>query len=101
MLQSKAMTSPTPTVASPPYGQYAAFYDRSGQIHFAVLTEIYLLDIIREFRPPGLRLLDLACGTGTLAIMFAKAGWTVTGLDRSSAMLDEAEGKRQAAGVDV
>ena len=37
-------------------------------------------------QPPG-RLLDVACGTGQHAVRFAKAGWTVVGVDQSAAML--------------
>ena len=44
-------------------------------------------------------MLDLACGTGTLALMQAEAGWEVTGLDASPAMLREARRKQAAAGV--
>lgn len=40
-------------------------------------------------------LLDVACGTGQLATYFLEAGYTVTGLDLSPAMLDHA---RQNAG---
>lgn len=37
--------------------------------------------------------LDLACGTGTLSLMLAQAGYTVIGLDRSAAMLAQARQK--------
>jgi SAM-dependent methyltransferase len=43
-------------------------------------------------------MLDLACGTGTLAILRAEAGWETTGLDRSPSMLDEA--RRKSHGSD-
>ena len=35
-------------------------------------------------------LLDLCCGTGQLSLYFLERGYTVTGLDLSDAMLDQA-----------
>jgi SAM-dependent methyltransferase len=40
------------------------------------------------------RVLDLACGTGILSLMFARRGYDVVGLDTSSAMLDVAREKQ-------
>ena len=39
------------------------------------------------------RSLDLGCGTGTLAILMAEAGWKAIGLDLSEAMLVQAKQK--------
>lgn len=79
------------------YEDYAAIYDRSGQIRFAVLMDLYVRDLLRQHPVSGSRMLDLACGTGTLALLMAERGWQVIGLDRSRAMLDEAARKRAAA----
>src|SRR5688572_13640084 len=87
--------------AGPIYHTYAALYDRSGQIRFSVLMQIYLPEVLAQHQAPGKRMLDLACGTGTLALMQAEAGWEVIGLDASPAMLAEARRKQAAAGVDV
>ena len=43
--------------------------------------------------------LELACGTGRVAIPLAKAGLQVTGIDLSRGMLDEARRKAAAEGV--
>jgi ubiquinone/menaquinone biosynthesis C-methylase UbiE len=49
--------------------------------------------------PPGGELLDVACGFGRHAVPLAAAGFAVTGVDRSRALLAEAE--RRAGGVDA
>ncbi len=50
---------------------------------------------------PDQRLLDLGTGTGTLARGFAERGCRVTGLDRSPALIAEAERLDARAGVSV
>ncbi|MEW6750032.1 MAG: class I SAM-dependent methyltransferase [Candidatus Latescibacterota bacterium] len=45
--------------------------------------------------------LELACGTGALALPLARAGHRVTGLDNAPAMLQEARRKADAAGLCV
>lgn len=47
----------------------------------------------------GRRLLDVACGTGTVAIEAARRGAAVVGLDLTPAMLDIAQQRAAAAGV--
>lgn len=78
------------------YEDYAATYDRTGQIQFSVLMNIYLRDLLRAHPVPGMTLLDLACGTGTLALLQAEQGWQVIGIDRSAAMLAQAQRKLAA-----
>ena len=46
-------------------------------------------------------ILELGCGTGRVAIALADAGHHVVGLDRSSAMLNVAAGKREALAADA
>jgi ubiquinone/menaquinone biosynthesis C-methylase UbiE len=50
---------------------------------------------------PGERLLDIGCGTGTLAVEAARIGARVVAIDRSAAMLSIARGKAARAGVAV
>ncbi|MDP9314720.1 MAG: class I SAM-dependent methyltransferase [Chloroflexota bacterium] len=76
------------------YDAYAAAYDRSGQLRFSILMDVYLRDLLRSHAVPGWTMVDLACGTGTLALLMAERGWTVLGLDNSPAMLAQAEQKR-------
>src|SRR4051812_16049188 len=49
----------------------------------------------------GERVLDLACGTGNAAIEAARAGAHVTGLDAAARLIEVAEARAAAAGVDV
>lgn len=49
--------------------------------------------------PRGGSILDLGCGTGGHAIPLAREGYRVTGIDRSSEMLDIARQKAVEAGV--
>jgi ubiquinone/menaquinone biosynthesis C-methylase UbiE len=50
---------------------------------------------------PGSRLLDLATGTGSVALEFANRGCEVTGLDLSEPMLEVGRAKAQRAGRNV
>ena len=50
--------------------------------------------------PPGARLLDLACGTGTDAFWFARHGYTVHGIDISDGMLQRAATKAKQLGLE-
>lgn len=50
---------------------------------------------------PGQRILDLGTGTGTLARGFARRGCSVTGLDPSTSLMDEARRLDAEAGVHV
>ena len=86
-------------MSTPIYHEYAPFYDGSGQIRFAVLMGQYLEELLARHPVAGRRALDVACGTGTLALLLADAGWKVVGLDSSQAMLAQARAK--AANVET
>jgi SAM-dependent methyltransferase len=48
---------------------------------------------------PGCRLLDVGCGSGQLALMAAKDGLEVTGVDIAANLVERAEARAQAEGL--
>lgn len=82
-----------------PFARLAPHYDAlMANTPYAYWAD-YITDLsYRAGRPirPGSRLLDLATGTGSLALVFAGRGCFVTGLDRSEPMLVEARRKAEA-----
>lgn len=76
-----------------PYQKYAEIYDQlSGKTFSAAITE-YAFQILHKYRYQPGSALDLCCGTGTAAIMFARNGYETVGLDRSAEMLKIARKK--------
>ena len=78
------------------YDSYAPLYDGSGQIRFALLMGQYLREVLHRHTLAGRRVLDVACGTGTLALLLADEGWDALGIDASGAMLEQARHKAAA-----
>lgn len=65
------------------------------------LRDIHALTIERIDAQPGDRLLDAATGTGALAILAAKRGADVVGLDLAPALIDTAKERAAEEGVTV
>ncbi len=78
------------------YNQLAQYYDWTGSLDFTELLVEKTQGLLeaRKIEPPA-HIVDLACGTGELSFALATAGYTVTGIDQSKAMLAEA-GKKDA-----
>jgi len=57
--------------------------------------------IARRHLKPGIRLLDVACGSGNVCIPAAKAGAAVTGVDIAPNLLDEARSRAARESVDI
>jgi ubiquinone/menaquinone biosynthesis C-methylase UbiE len=83
------------------YDHYAQIYDDSGQIVFSIKMIPYLSELLDRHHVPGRSMLDLACGTGTVALSFAHQGWEVYAVDASSGMLKQARQKAEQAGQQV
>lgn len=84
------------------YDRYAEVYDESGQIFFSLRMIDYLRELLDRHGPlPGQTALDLACGTGTVALALAQQGLKVYAIDGSPAMIAQAQRKVQEIGADV
>jgi len=83
------------------FGPVAPYYDALMRdvpyAHWVTYTRDLLArhGAVGVFRP-GCRVLDLACGTGTMSLMLADLGCQVTGVDISAAMVREARAKARA-----
>jgi SAM-dependent methyltransferase len=87
--------------ATDPYGAYAAVYDLQGQSQWSERMVAFLGDLLPRYDATPCRVLDLACGTGTAAVLLAAQGFTVRGIDGSAQMLERARQKAREAHVDV
>ena len=91
------MTARTGTL--PPEGvqrmfdRIAPVYDLMNRVMTAGLDQRWRRATVQAVVRPGDRVLDAACGTGDLAVIAAKAGARVTGLDFSERMLERARRK--------
>ncbi len=75
----------------------AGDYDRFSRFMESGAREFYEhLDIA-----PGCKLLDVACGSGQLALMAAKDGIEVTGVDIAGNLVERARARAQAEGLKV
>jgi SAM-dependent methyltransferase len=66
---------------------------------FMETSAVQFLDRLQV--PAGARLLDVACGSGQLALMAAARGATVTGVDIAANLVRAARGRAAAAGLDA
>lgn len=72
---------------APPYSQLARLYDRvMSHVDYGAWAS-YLEIVFRQHGLPGSRVLELACGTCSLAALLAEDGYRIVGIDRSSQML--------------
>ena len=75
------------------YNAFAKYYDElTANIDYPALAEYYDRLNILHGGKRGI-LLDLACGTGSLSLLFAQMGYDVIGIDASPDMLDIAFAK--------
>jgi ubiquinone/menaquinone biosynthesis C-methylase UbiE len=65
------------------------------------LTDIHALVVERLGPRAGVRWLDLACGTGAVAELAARAGATVTGADLAPALIETAKARAGELGLEI
>jgi demethylmenaquinone methyltransferase/2-methoxy-6-polyprenyl-1,4-benzoquinol methylase len=75
------------------FDRIAPVYDAMNRVMTAGLDRRWRRATVAAVVSPGDRVLDVACGTGDLALEARGRGATVTGLDFSPAMLERARGK--------
>ncbi|NIM04402.1 MAG: methyltransferase domain-containing protein [Armatimonadetes bacterium] len=93
--------SPAPVSDDDPFSRIAPFYDQlMASIPYSEWVD-YIEKVMaaRGFKPT--RVLDVACGTGTVAIILAQRGYCVGGVDCSSAMLEVARKKAASANIEI
>jgi 2-polyprenyl-3-methyl-5-hydroxy-6-metoxy-1,4-benzoquinol methylase len=78
-------------------GKLAANYDRF--IKRKLILPVGLLELVKSYEPE--KIADFGCGTGTVAIGLAKAGFNITGVDISKDMLKIARQKAENSGIDI
>ncbi|MEE9443521.1 MAG: class I SAM-dependent methyltransferase [candidate division Zixibacteria bacterium] len=69
------------------YRKFARVYDKIGSDNFSVKMFHYTKRILSRLRYRPKSILDLACGTGTAAVMWARKNTEVFGIDASADML--------------
>ena len=65
------------------------------------ITDIHAAVIDRLRPEPGQSFLDLACGTGAVAELAAKAGAEVVGVDLAPALIEQAKGRAEERGLEI
>ncbi len=89
-------------MAQPQYRQMANLYDWPDALEFSAVMLRRTRTAFRQhgLQPPA-RVCDLGCGTGTLALALAEAGFAVMGVDLSADMLKLARAKTRDSGLPV
>ena len=83
------------------YGALASSYDRlTNDVDYRAVVEFYEELLDREGLQPRTAV-DLACGTGSVALLLAEKGLQVTAVDMSEDMLCEASQKAVEAEASV
>ncbi len=83
------------------YYALAASYDRlTNDVDYEAVVEFYWQILNREGLKPRTAV-DLACGTGSVALLLAKEGLSVTAVDMSEDMLCVAQQKAQEASLPI
>ncbi len=90
-IKNNEMGGVVPVGVAEGYGKWAARYDQDPN-PLIEIEENVVLELIGNVR--GLRVLDLACGTGRYTARFAQQGAQATGIDLSAEMLAQAARKR-------
>jgi SAM-dependent methyltransferase len=89
-------------VRSTHYTQLPLIYDRWQRSYGKDYSAVILPRLVTSLRERSLApstMVDVGCGTGSLALLMAKRGWKVWGIDASEGMIAEAWKKAVRAGL--
>ena len=70
---------------------YSDYYDLFYTDKDYAAEAAFVRDIIQRYQPRAHLMLDLGCGSARHAVEFARAGFAVTGVDRSGDMIARAK----------
>ncbi|MDD5082828.1 MAG: class I SAM-dependent methyltransferase, partial [Dehalococcoidales bacterium] len=84
-------------IMSQPYSRLSQVYD-AGWGDFSIQYIDWIKALLQERHLTQARILDLACGTGILAVALAKCGHIVHGIDTSPEMISQARSKAVGLG---
>jgi len=87
--------------AGDPFAPIAPFYDQlMASVPYGEWAD-YVEQVMRHIGFVPKDILDIACGTGTMALLLAERGYNLVGTDRSEAMLKVARKKAKQAGLAI
>ena len=84
-----------------PFDKSAKAYDSWYNTKMGTYVDIVQTDLVFNLFPTekGMKVLDVGCGTGNQSLKLARMGLHVTGIDKSSKMLDIARQKAREEGL--
>ena len=83
------------------YRGFAQLYSLGDFPEFSAQMAQLLPSLLEQYHLQPSTILDIACGEGTFAILMAKRGYEVTGIDRSPEMLTFARKKAQKENLNI
>ncbi|UZQ55230.1 class I SAM-dependent methyltransferase [Trichothermofontia sichuanensis B231] len=83
------------------FGQYARYYDLLYQDKDYQKESDFIIELLKEYAPHAKNLLELGCGTGRHAEYLLKAGYQITGVEKSADMLKICQQRQQRLSPDL
>jgi len=89
------------TPSEPVYSAFAKIYDRVMRDVDYTGWALHIRKLCNRFNLPHQRVLELACGSGSIALKLAPKGISMVGVDISQTMLDLAKEKLNGKKIDI
>ena len=74
-------------------GDYSRYYDLFYADKDYAKEASFVGDVIRRHKPNASSIIEFGCGSARHAVEFARAGFSITGLDRSAAMIERGQSR--------